>query len=121
MHPVLKLKFKMSIELHPRFRFVVHHRDEEKHWRCSAKVFGGRNLAKQYGVEMRLSSNEVYSSHVFHCDVSGIDETGGVFVIPDDQFKMYNKGQVELGDHNKDKSGEFAMPVCFKIIKKELN
>ena len=111
----------MSNELPPRFRFVVHHRDEEKHWRCSAKVFGGRNQAKQYGVEMRLSSYEVYSSHVFHCDVSGIDEVGGVFVIPDDQFKVYNKGQVELGDHNKDKSGELNMPVSFKIIKKKLN
>ena len=80
-----------------------------------------QKFAKQFGVEMRLSSNEVYSSHVFQCDVSGIDETGGVFVIPDDQFKMYNNGQVDLGDHNKDKSGELAMPVCFKIIKKELN
>ena len=89
-------------------------------------VFGGKNMAKQYRVEMRLSSYDVSSSHTFNCDIFSIDDIekpsdSKVFIINNDQFKIYNKGHVELGDHNKDKNGELTMPVTFKITKKKLN
>ena len=88
-------------------------------------VFGGKNMAKQYRVEMRLSSYDISSSHTFNCDVSPIDDIGRaidskMFIIHDYQLKIYNKGHLELGYHNKDKNGELTMPVTFKIMKKKL-
>ena len=107
------------------FLFVMGHSDEKKEWGCFAAVFGGKNVAKKYRVEMRLSSYDVSSSHTFNCDVSSMDEIGKaaeskMFIIPDSQFKIHNRGHVELGDHNKDKNGELTMPVTFKITKKKL-
>ena len=107
------------------FRFIIYHMDDQKQWKCSAIVFGGKDVAKQYRAEMRLSSYDVDANHIFNCNVSPIDDIASaaliVFVITDDQFKIYNKGHAELGDHNKDKNGELTMPVTFKIIKKKLN
>ena len=89
-------------------------------------VFEGENVAKKYRVEMRLSSYDVSSSYIFNCDAFSVDEIGRrcsskTFVVNDDQFKIYNKDRVELGDHNKDKNGELSVPVTFKITKKRLN
>ena len=89
-------------------------------------VFAGENVSKKYRVEMRLSSYDVDSSHIFNCDPISFDEIGmkcrsKIFVVSDEQFKIYNKGRAELGDHNRDKNGELTTPVSFKIIKKKLN
>ena len=89
-------------------------------------VFEGENVAKKYRVEMRLSCYDVSSSYIFNGGVFSVDEIGRgcsskTFVVNDDQFKIYNKDRVELGDHNKDKNGELTMPVTFKITKKKLN
>ena len=108
------------------FRFMMYHLDDQNQWSCNAMVFEGENVAKKYRVEMRLSCYDVSSSYIFNGGVFSVDEIGRgcnskTFVVNDDQFKIYNKDRVELGDHNKDKNGELTMPVTFKITKKKLN
>ena len=75
--------------------------------------------------EVRLSSYDVDTSNIFNGNVSCLDdwEEGDASKechITDEQFKFYNKGHIELGEHNKDKNGELIIPVTVKI-KKKLN
>ena len=107
---------------------------ESKTW-FESKIFGLRTKVKN----QKLLSNQnrtkmcciswfypklwIQVISMYKCNVSSLDETpnSSLFFINDDQFKIYNKGHVELGDHNKDKNGELTMPVTFKIMKKKLN
>ena len=109
-----------------RFRAVLYHHDEEKHWRCYAVVFDGKNVAKKFRAEIRLSSYDGDTSLIFNCNVKCLDDwmvfdDSKMLRIMEDNFKIYNKGHMELGDHNKDKNGELTMPVKVEVKMKKLN
>merc|ERR1712066_677869 len=109
-----------------RFRAVLYHRDEEKHWRCYTVVFDGKTVAKKYRAEIRFCSNDADTSLIFNCNVKCLDDwmeldASKMLRIMDDDFKIYNKGHAELGDHNKDKNGELTMPVKVDVKMKKLN
>ena len=109
-----------------RFRAVLVHYDEEKYWKCFTVVFGGKNVAKKFRAEMRLSSYDGDTSIISNCNVKCLDDWKEVdasqeFCITDYQFKIYNKGHIELGAHNKDKNGELTMPVSVEVKMKKLN
>ena len=108
------------------FRAILYHIDEKKQWNCYALVFGGKNVAKKFRAEIRLSSHDMNSSHIFNCDVYCLDDwkmfdASKQFRITDEEFKIYNKGHTELGDHNKDKNGELMLPVTVDVKMKKLN
>ena len=109
-----------------RFRAVLVHYDEEKYWKCYTVVFGGKNDAKKFRAEMRLSSYDGDASNIFNCNVYCLDnwmlfDVSKVFCILDDQFMIYNKGHIKLGDHNKGKNGEVMLPVTIEVKMKKLN
>ena len=109
-----------------RFNAVLYHNDEEKEWRCYTMVLDGKKVAKKFRAEMRLSSHDGNTSLNFNCDVKCLDDRrelddSKMFCICDKQFKMYNKGHIELGYHNKDKNGELMMPVTVEVKMKKLN
>ena len=75
---------------------------------------------------MRLSSHDVDTSIIFNGNVYCLDDweefdASKLFCITDDQFKLYNKGHIELGDHNKGKNGELTLPVTVEVKMKKLN
>ena len=109
-----------------RFRAVLIHVDEKKYWVSYTVVYAGRNVAKKFRAEMRLSSYDGDTSHNFNCNVYCLDDwkkmdATKTFRIMDDDFKIYNKGHINLGDHNKDKNGELIMPVSVEVKVKKLN
>ena len=109
-----------------RFWAALYHPDKKEQWRCYTTVFGRKNIANKFRAEMRLSSYDGDTSNTFNCNVYSLDEwkefdASKVFCITDDQFKIYNKGHVELGYHNKDKNGELTMPVTIEVKIKKLN
>ena len=109
-----------------RFMAVLYHNDEGKQWRSYTMVFAGRNVAKKFRAEMRLSSYDGDASLNFNCNVKCLDnfrrsDASKEFRIDDGQFKICNKGHIELGDHNKDKNGELMMPVIVEVKMKKLN
>ena len=109
-----------------RFQAILFHNDEGKHWICQTIVFAGKNIAKKFRAEMRLSSHDVDTSLIFHCNVHCLDDrnefdASKMFRIMDDDFKIYNKGHIKLGDHNKDKNGELTMPITVEVKMKKLN
>ena len=109
-----------------RFRAILFHNDEGKYWSCFTVVFAGENVAKSFRAEMRLSSHDVDSSHIFNCNVLCLDnwekaDVSKEFRIMNDQFKICNKGHIELGYHNKDKNGELTMPVTVEVKMRKLN
>ena len=53
------------------------HDDEEKLWRCSTGVFGGKNVAKKFRAEMRLSFYDVDTSVNSNCNVKCLDDFDG--------------------------------------------
>ena len=73
-----------------------------------------------------LSSHDGDTSTIFNCNVFCLDDVGEEdaskeFWINGEQFKLHNKGHMELGDHNKDKNGELVPPVTVEIKRKKLN
>ena len=124
----IKGAHKMWVDSESGLRFwaLLYHNDKGKHWVCYTIAFAGERVANKYRVEMRISSYDEDTSLVYNCNVTSLDEVGQIprskkFYINDDQFKIYNKGLAELGDHNKDKNGELTMPVTIEINKKKLN
>ena len=120
------LKMWIDSETGIRFWTFLYHIDEKEHWRCYTAVFGGENVAKKFRAEMRLSSYDGDASSIFNCNVYCLDNwpkfyASKVFCILDAQFRIYNKGRIELGDHNKDKNGELTMPVTVEVKMKNLN
>ena len=119
-------KMWINSETGLRFRASLTHDDERKMWRCYTIVFAGKNVAKKFRAEMRLSSHNGDTSLVFNCNVYCLDDwkdrdASKEFRIDEDQFKISNKGYIELGDHNKDKNGEMMMPVTVEVKMKKLN
>ena len=119
---------KMWIDAESGLRFMatLYHNDELEQWRCYTTVFGGKNVARKFRAEIRLSSNDVDSSLIFNCGVFCLDDWNKFdatrdFHVNDDQFKIYNKGHIKLGDHNKDKNGELMLPVTVEVKMKKLN
>ena len=120
--------YKMWIDSESGLRFEasLYHNEEKEQWRCYTRVFGGENVAKKFRAEMRLSSYEGDTTLIFNCNVLCLDdwlenEVSKEFCIDEDQFKIYNRGHLELGDHNKDKNGELTMPVTIEVKMKKLN
>ena len=109
-----------------RFRAILIHNDDVKQWRCYTMVFGGKKVANMFTAEMRLSSCNEDTSLIFNCGVKCLDDrkeqdAAKEFCINDDQFKIFNKGYIELGEHNRDASGKLMMPVTVKVEMKKLN
>ena len=50
-----------------------------------------------------------------HC-LDDLREPDALKVLPidDGQFKIYNRGHTEVGDHSKDKNRKLVMPVTFE-------
>ena len=94
----------------------------------SVHVMGGEQEAKKYRAELRVSSNEApvsltHSGPMFPVDkvytyVSTNEEE--YFEMRANRYKFFNHGQIYFGEHNKDKNGEYVLPIEPKIIKKEL-
>ena len=88
-------------------------------------VFGGKIVSNKFRVEMRLSSNDVGTSHIFYGNVYSLDEkyfdASKVFSINNEQFKLHNKGDHAIGNHNKDENGELVLPITIKVEKKKRN
>ena len=107
-----------------RFRAILFHNDEEKQWMCLAMVFGGKQIAKKFGVVLKLASDDSNISHLFNSNFYCLDDWGKVEAskvihIDDELFKTYNKGHIELGDHNTDPNdGELRLPVSIEVAKK---
>merc|ERR1712066_25618 len=109
-----------------RFRATLEHNDEKEYWKCYIVVFAGENVAKKFRAVMRLSSYDGDTSHNYNCKVNCLDDwmeydASNMFCIWDEEFKIYNKGYIELGNHNKDKNGELTMPVTMEVKMKKLN
>ena len=109
-----------------RFWADLYHDNEEKLYKCSTVVFAGKKVAKKFRAEMRLSSYDAETSVISNCNVFCLDDwkefdASKEFHISDQQFMIYNKGQIELGDHNVDKNGEVTMPVTVEVKMKKLN
>ena len=109
-----------------RCRAELYHDDGEKQWRCYTMVFGGKNVAKKFRAEMRLSSHDNDTSHIFNCNLFCLDdwhESDALkeFHISEEQFQIYNKGHHKLGGHNKDKNGKVTVPVTVEVKMKRLN
>ena len=126
----LRLKGAQRMWIDPnsglRFMTVLKYKYWQCKWICYTMVFGGKTVAKKFRAEMRLSSYDVDTSLIFNCNVFCLDdwkeqEASKVFCITDEQFKIYNKGHIELGNHNMDKNGELTMPVTIDIKMKKLN
>ena len=105
------------------FRAVLFHNDKEKYWKCYTVVFAGKNVAKKFRAEMRLSSRDGDTSLNFNCNVKCLDDwmefdTTKEFCIIDDHFKIYNKGHIGFGE---DKNGELVIPVTVEVKMKKLN
>ena len=108
------------------FRAILYHDDEKGQWECFIVVFAGENVAKKFRAEMRLSSHDGDTSHTFNCNVYCLDDwkmfdASREFHIPDEEFKVFNKGHIELVEHNKNKNGELTLPVTVEVKIKKLN
>ena len=89
-------------------------------------VFAGKNVVKKFRAEIRLASYDGDTSNTFNCNVYCLDDwkegdASKEFRIDDDQFKISNKGYIELGDHKKGKNGEMMMPVTVEVKMKRLS
>ena len=120
------LKMWIDSETGHRFKAVLYHDNEKEQWRCYTAVFGGKSVAKKFRAEIRLSSHDSDTSLVSNCNVKCLDDwnmfdASKEFHIGDEQFRIYNKGHIEVGDHNKDKNDEMALPVTVEVKMKKLN
>ena len=97
-------------------------------FRIAVRVIGGKQVAKKYRVELRLSSNKssvslthngpVFPIEFFPLAAANDKES---FEISCSKFTFFNHGKEYFGDHNKDKNGEIVLPLSVKIEKKELD
>ena len=116
---------KMWIDSESGLRFwaVLYHNEEQ--WWPDIIVFGGKNVAKKFRAKIRLSSHDMDSSIIFNGNVHCLDDWDELdaskqFRINNEEFKIYNKGHIGLGDH-KDKNGELVLPVTVEVKMKKLN
>ena len=91
------------------------------------RVLGGKQVAKEYRVELRVSSNEslasvTHSGPVFPIDYYPFEVTRkrDSFEMRRSRFAFFNQGTDYFGKHNKDKNGDIALPISVKIEKKKL-
>lgn len=99
---------------------------EKSLFKAYAQVIGGERVAKNYRVELKLSSSEKEFTHthygpVFSADVGKPWNREETYIIDKKRFALFNNGFDYFGDHNKDKNGEIIVPIMVKIIKKELD
>ena len=118
--------YKIWIDSESGYRFEagLYHADKKEQWRCYTMVFGGKNVAKKFTTEMKLSSYDGDTNLIFNCNVFCLDnaiewDASKEFCIADEQFKICNKGQIELGEHNKDENGDMMMPVKIQVKMKK--
>jgi len=119
-------KIWIDLESGLRFSSFLFHNDKEKYWKCFTMVFAGKHVAKKFRAEMRLSSYDRDTSVISNCNFRCLDDwlendASKEFCINDHQFKLYNKGHIQIGDHNKDKNGELMLPVSVEVKMKKLN
>ena len=100
---------------------------DEGHFHIGVRVIGGKQVAKKYRVEMRVSSNKsstsiTHNGPVFPIEYSAVDATYDKesFEISCPKFAFFNHGKEYLGKHNEDKNGEIVLPISVKIEKKKL-
>ena len=93
----------------------------------AVRVMGGKEVAKKYRVEIRVSSNEslvsfTHSGPVFPIDYYPYDSAANKdgFEMTCSRFALFNHGKEHFGIHNKDKNGDTVLPISVKIEKKEL-
>ena len=101
---------------------------DEGHFRIAVRVMGGKQVAKKYRVELRVSSNEssvslTHSGPAFPIEMHHLDAINhkDSFEISFSKFASFNHGMEYFGKHNKDKNGEIVLPVTVKIEKKKLD
>ena len=99
----------------------------EPFFHMAVKVMGGKQVAKKYRAELRVSSNEsiasvTHSGPVYPIDCWTTDATKNKesFEMSCPRFAFFNHGKEYFGDHNKDKNGDVVLPLSIKIEKKEL-
>ena len=93
----------------------------------TVRVMGGKQGAKKYRVELRVSSDEssvslTHSGPVFPMDYSHANATmdNESFQIFCPRFAFFNHGKEYFGKHIEYKNGEMVFPVSVKIEKKKL-
>ena len=93
----------------------------------TVRVMGGKQGAKKYRVELRVSSDEssvslTHSGPVFPIEYTDVEATKDEesFEISCSKFAFFNHRKEYFGKHNKDKSGYIVLPVSVKIEKKKL-
>jgi len=98
------------------------------HFHISVRVFGGKQVAKRYRAELRVSSNKssvsiTHSGPVFPIDYTISDALmdNESFEINCPRFALFNHGKEYFGKHNKEKNGKIVLPVSVKIEKKKLD
>ena len=110
------LVFLTDVIQHPTEAFFV----------MAVRVMAGKQVAKKYRAELRVSSNESPVSFSYCGPVYPIEylkdaiTTKERFEIGCSKLALFNHGKEYFGVHNKDKNGELVLPISVKIEKKEL-
>ena len=86
---------------------------------------GGKQGAKKYRVELRVTSNKssvslTHNGPVFPIEYLDAPEDKESFKISWSKFAFFNYGKEYFGKHNSDKNGEIVLPLSVKIEKKKL-
>ena len=94
-------------------------------FRISVRVMGGKQVAKKYRVELRVTSNKssvslTHNGPVFPIEDLNAPEDKESFEITWSKFAFFNYGKEYFGLHNEDKNGEIVLPLSVKIEKKQL-
>ena len=123
-----KSAYKYEIGPHPdRLVFVTDIVRYEGFFCIAVRVIGGKQVAKKYRAELRVSSNKrsvsiTNSGPVYPIDCTYLDATADkdCFEISRSKFASFNHGKEYFGEHNKDENGNIALPLSVKIVKKKL-
>jgi len=94
-------------------------------FRIAVRVMGGKQVAKKYRVELRVTSNKssvslTHNGPVFPIEDLNAPEDKESFEITWSKFAFFNYGKEYFGLHNEDKNGEIVLPLSVKIEKKQL-
>jgi len=107
--------------------FITDIMEQEGFFHIAVRVMGGKQVAKKYRVEMRVSSNKssasiTHNGPVFPIEYSVFDaiDDKDSFEISCPKFASFNHGKEYFGKHNEDKNGKIVLPVSVKIEKKKL-
>jgi hypothetical protein len=119
-----------STVYHSSIRFITFiHLQYPKPKQCTIYtiVYAGLNVAKNYRCEMRLHSPGSRSSITWCGPVTSIDPYWDLdsleykFIMDMTAVKHFNNGKDYFGDHNKDKLGEYNIPLMVNLVKKTLD